>query len=429
MTAFASSSPYAPVLRNRLLRRLLPGITLSSLGDGMSIVAISWLALDLAPSSQRGVWVGIAVAAHTLPSVLTAMALSPFLSGRHGAQLAGWDATLRALALGAIPVFYLFGALTIGLYVLLLTISSLLHSWGTAGRYTLIAEVLPEQHRLAGNAVMTTTAEFTGIVGPPLAGFLISIKGAVAVVAIDACTFAVLALSYRFVARAAEPTVSDETTESRRAGVDVIRRDRSLLGLLGLSFGFFLLFGPVYVALPIYVSQGLHASATLLGWYYTAFSVGAVVGGLTTGHLRRWPLWPTTIGITVAFGTSMLPVGLGAPTVVTLASLGIAGAIWAPYMPISMALFQRNVPTPALPQVLAAYSAIIVVSVPLGTVLGGPMVAALGARGALLACAVSIQVWGVLAAGLVLFRRTAAPGDTGSGSDDERRPGSEASQA
>ena len=71
-----------------------------------------------------------------------------------------------------------------------------------------------------------------------------------------------------------------------------------------------------------------------------------------------------------------------------------------------MALFQRNVPGAALPQVLAAYSAIIVISVPLGTVLGGPLVAVLGARDALLACAVSIQVWGILAAGLVLLRRT-----------------------
>jgi len=47
------------------------------------------------------------------------------------------------------------GLLTPGRYVTLLAASSLLHTWGSAGRYTMLAGLLPAGHRLAGNALMS----------------------------------------------------------------------------------------------------------------------------------------------------------------------------------------------------------------------------------------------------------------------------------
>ncbi|WP_174530812.1 MFS transporter [Micromonospora maritima] len=404
---FPYSSPYWPVLSHSLLRRILPGLTVSALGDGMAVVAVSWLALQLASPGQRGLWVAIAVAAYTVPSVVGTLVFGRVLGGRGGAQLAGWDATLRAGALAAIPVAYVAGALSLGLYVTLLAVSSLLHSWGSAGRYTLIAEVLPVRHHLAGNGVLGIIAEMATIGGPPLAGLLISWGGAVWVIAIDAATFAVLALTYHLAVPATGRPTPTQAGASRTAGFGVIRRNRSLLGLLTLSFGFFFLFGPVYVALPLYITDELHASATLLGTYYMAFGAGALIGGLTVGYLRRWSLWVVTIGIVVGFGLTMLPLGLGAPAGLSLLSFAIGGAVWAPYMPTSMALFQRSTTTVNRPQVLAANGAVTVVAVPAGTMLGGPLVSALGARETLLLCAIAIIAFGVIATGLTALYRLA----------------------
>ena len=393
------SSPYWPVLTHPQLRRVLPGLVISALGDGMSLVAISWLALQLAPAAQRGTWVAVAIAAYSLPSALGGVLLGRFMNGRGGAQLAGWNATLRATALAAIVVTYATGHLDIAIYVVFLAVSSLLAAWGSAGRYTLIAELLPTRHHLPANAVMTTINEFATIVGPPLAGILIGLTNAAVVIAIDAASFAVLAVTYRF----AVPNTRFEERSST-AGFPTIRRDRALLGLLTLSFAFFFLFGPFYAALPIHVTDELHASATMLGAYYTAFGIGAVIGGLVTGYLRRWPLWPTTVGIVAANGAALLPLGLGAPTVVTLASFTLAGTIWAPYMSTSMALFQRTTPADRLGQVLAANGSVLVVALPLGTVLGGALVTTIGARETLLASAVATVVLGACAAGLLALR-------------------------
>ncbi len=399
MSTGVRSSPYWPVVSHPQLGRVLPGLVVSALGDGMSLVAVTWLALQLAPDAHRGTWVALAVAAYSLPSAAGGVLFGRFLRGRGGAQLAGWNAALRAAALGAIAVMYWMSALTLVLYVTLLAVSSLLAAWGSAGHYTLIAELLPPVHHLPANAVMTTIANFATIVGPPLAGLLIGWTNAATVIAIDAASFAVLALTYRLAVPAGVPV-----PPSASASFGVIRANRTLLGLLVLSFAFFFLFGPFYVAMPLHVSADLHASATVLGFFYTAFGAGALVGGLATGYLRRWSLWPTTIGIVLAFGAAMLPLGLGAPTAVAVTSFALAGAIWAPYMATSMALFQRTTPAPDLPQVLAANGSVLVLAVPLGTVLGGLLVGPLGARETLLLCAVSTMLLG-LAAALLVARR------------------------
>jgi MFS transporter, DHA3 family, macrolide efflux protein len=225
------------------------------------------------------------------------------------------------------------------------------------------------------------------------------------VIAIDAISWAVLAATYRLAVPTNSSTPRANSGESRTAGFRAIRHDRALLGLLTLTFGFFFLFGPTYAALPVHVADDLHASAATLSAYYTAFGIGAVIGGLITGYLSRWPLWPTTVGIVVAFGAAMLPLGLGAPTALALTSFALAGAIWAPYMSTSMALFQRSTPTDRLAPVLAANSTILVLAVPFGTILGGPLVTAIGAGPTLLICALATITLGATAAMLTFTRR------------------------
>lgn len=56
-------SAYRPVLANRVLRRLILGFAVSCLGDGMSCVAMAWLAIELAPQATAGLWAGGAGAA------------------------------------------------------------------------------------------------------------------------------------------------------------------------------------------------------------------------------------------------------------------------------------------------------------------------------------------------------------------------------
>ena len=52
--ARARASPYYPALIHPVLRRVLPGAAASALGDGMSAVAIAWLALKRLETGRYG---------------------------------------------------------------------------------------------------------------------------------------------------------------------------------------------------------------------------------------------------------------------------------------------------------------------------------------------------------------------------------------
>src|SRR2546429_8687118 len=84
-------SAYRPVLANGLFRRLILGFAVSYLGDGMSFVAVAWLAIELAPHATAGLWVGGAVAAYTSPGVVGALVFGRRLrrGGGRGAARAG----------------------------------------------------------------------------------------------------------------------------------------------------------------------------------------------------------------------------------------------------------------------------------------------------------------------------------------------------
>ncbi|MGN5637348.1 hypothetical protein [Streptomyces sp. AC154] len=114
--------------------------------------------------------------------------------------------------------------------------------------------------------------------------------------------------------------------------------------------------------------------------YWTVFGVGAVVGGLTAGALRRLPLWPVTLGIVAGWGLMLMPFGLGVPVSVSLVCFALGGMIYGPFTALSFTLFQDRTPAAWLTTVLAARGAALLTSAPLGTALGGPLVAVMGPR-------------------------------------------------
>jgi hypothetical protein len=121
-----------------------------------------------------------------------------------------------------------------------------------------------------------------------------------------------------------------------------------------------------------------------------------VIGELTAPFLRHWPVWPTMTGIVLGWGLAIVPLGLRTPLWAGLAAFFAGAVIWGPWTSLSMAVFQDASPPAALAQVIAARSSLLILASPLGTALGGPVVAALGARGTLLTSALATITLGVI---------------------------------
>ena len=154
--------------------------------------------------------------------------------------------------------------------------------------------------------------------------------------------------------------------------------------------------------------------ARLLGLYWTLFGIGAVLGGLAIGALRQLPLWPVTVAIVIGWGLALLPFGFDVPTAVTVACFTLGGAIYGPFVALSVTLMQAKSPPQHLAAMLAARSAVLLTASPLGTALGGPLTTALGPRTTLGGSGLATVVVGAVACGLLLSRRRStsqAPGE------------------
>jgi MFS transporter, DHA3 family, macrolide efflux protein len=174
---------------------------------------------------------------------------------------------------------------------------------------------------VAGNTVFGLADQLSLMIGPALAGVVAAAAGPAVVIAADAASWAVLAISYARVAPLAtrltrasnppSPGPRPASAQSPRSGWAVIRSSPVLPGLLALSFVFYLLYGPVDVALPVHVATDLHGSAALLGTFWAVFGVGAIIGELSAPYLRRWRVWPTMTGIVLGWGLARHPARLG----------------------------------------------------------------------------------------------------------------------
>ena len=387
---------YRQLLGDRQVRLLLAGLGVSSLGDGISTVTIAWLAVQTAPEGSLGLFVGLAIAAYTLPGVIGALVLGGILRGRPARALVLAHSVLRAGCLGLIAVLLALDALTPLAFVVLLATSSLMAAWGNAGEYTMLSALAGENGRFAVNSLASAQTSFAFIIGPVIAGLLLTVVSPGWLLFLDALSFAFLGVAAwltRTNAGAAEGPVDLQAAES---GFRLLRR-RDLLGLTAVTWVFFFLYGPVEVALPVYVAQDLQQSAPLLAAYWTAFGVGALASNLLTGAMKARNIRRIALVIVAGWGACLIPFAV-APVPVTLIFFAIGGVIYGPFVPLTYALFQSATTTQNLPSVLAARSAVVMLSTPLGTALGGPIVGLLGGTWTLVASGVATVLLAVVGA-------------------------------
>jgi len=227
------------------------------------------------------------------------------------------------------------------------------------------------------------------VAGPAIAGVITAAASAAAVLGIDALSWLVYAaciILARAPGSASQPRAAAEA--NTRSGLRIISGSPILLGLLILTLPFFFFYGPVEVALPILVKDNLHQSAAILGAFWTGFGVGALIGSVIFGVIRRVPPLRVALAIIVGWGAALAVIPFaGLPGGIVAFALG--GLIWAPYPILVATVLQQQASGRDLTALSAAWTSMTMLATPLGTAAGGPLVAAVGAPGTLLISALA----------------------------------------
>jgi predicted MFS family arabinose efflux permease len=243
------------------------------------------------------------------------------------------------------------------------------------------------------------------------AGLLLGWVSPGLLLALDAASFAFLGVIAWRAGAATEVVGEPIDARAAESGFRLLRRP-DLLSLTLVTWVFFFLYGPVEIALPVYVAVDLQAPAGLLGAYWTTFGVGALAATLITGTIRGDNMRRITLLIVAGWGACLVPFAF-APVAVTLAAFAIGGLIYGPFIPLTYALFQSSTTAANRPSVLAARSAVVMVATPLGTVIGGPLVGSLGASGTLAASGLATVLLAAAASVLWTGGRAGSPRNGG----------------
>ena len=181
---------FAP-LRHRDFRRLWVGMTLSLVGDGAFLVAMTWQVYVLSNAPTALAFVGIAMSVPTIVLLLVGGAVSDRVDRRR--VMVASD-LIRGGAVGLLALLTLSGGLALWHVVALCAVYGAATAFFNPAFDAIVPDLLPESDLAQANALDQLVRPIAfRLAGPAIGGWLVASIGAGSAFALDAATFVISA--------------------------------------------------------------------------------------------------------------------------------------------------------------------------------------------------------------------------------------------
>ncbi|MFD7092071.1 MFS transporter [Streptomyces sp. NPDC059883] len=378
----------------RPLVATLTANTISIAGSSLTLIGVPWFALQTTGSPARA---GVVAFCATLPVIVSAVVGGPVIDRLGRRRISIVSDLICGLAVAAVPLLHFAGVLEFWMLCALMAVSGLVHAPGITARYVLLPDLAERAGTTLPRAASLYDAASRGarMIGAALAGLLIAVVGAEAVLLLDAVTFlasaTLIAAGIRGI-RAAEPqrqapvSLATYRTELRE-GYAFLLRTRLLLGITvmvmitnGLDQSW------SSVLLPVHARQELGGPASL-GLLTALFGGAALLGALLYGaYGERFPRRVVFAGAFLLCGAPKFTVAAltdgTLPLAVTMAAGGLAAGV---LNPILTTVMYERVPDGLRSRVSSVTTAGVELTMPLGGLVAGLLVERAGLSSTLLA--------------------------------------------
>ncbi len=273
-------------LRLRGFRILWAGMSISLIGDGLTLVAIAWQVYQL---SNVPTALGITMMAMSVPQILLLL-FGGIVSDRFDRRRVMIGADLvRGLALLGMGTLSITGVLELWHMAVIAAVYGAGNAFFGPAFEGLVPELVPEELLAPANSLDHFMRQFAGrLVGPALGGWIIAAAGVGWAFVFDAISFAVsIACLVRLgdvrgalrIGHDSHASVSIWTELSE--GFAFVRSNAWLWGTFSAATLAYLVFlGPAEVLLPYLVKNELGGSAADLGAVLAVGGLGAVTASL-----------------------------------------------------------------------------------------------------------------------------------------------------
>ncbi|MEW6493291.1 MAG: MFS transporter, partial [Cyanobacteriota bacterium] len=272
--------PILRALESRNYRLFFAGQAISLIGTWMTQLATIWLVYSLTNSAW---WLGVVGFSSQIPS----FALAPFGGiivdrwNRHRILIATQVLSMiQSLALAALA---LTGMINIWQIIVLSLFQGFISAVDAPARQAFVVEIIDKKENL-GNAIALNSSVFNGarLIGPAIAGLLISSVGASACFLIDG--FSYIAVIAGLLAMKLKPkTITPQTAnvwQRLKEGFNYAFGFPPIRAILLLLALFSFMGMPYTILVPIFATEILQGDAQTLGFLMAAVGVGALTGGI-----------------------------------------------------------------------------------------------------------------------------------------------------
>ena len=311
-------------LRRRDFRLLFTGQVVSLIGDGMVAVALAFAVLDLTGSVAD---LGFVLAARNVPLVAFLLVGGVYADRLPRRTVMVAADLVRCASQGTLAALLISGHAHLWQLLLLQAVHGTGSAFFNPASIAVIPETVEPKLLPEANALRGIAFALGDLVGPALAGVLVTTVGSGWTIAADAATFAVSA-----VALAGVRPVRRELTESSSMVGDLLdgwrefRRRRWLVSIVVAAS-----VANAFVLSPLFVLGAAVAKESLGGagaWaaIEASFGGGSIAGGVLALHLRPTRPLVVAMGAIAIFGLPAALLAVPAPTVPVCVAAVLAGA-------------------------------------------------------------------------------------------------------
>ena len=357
--------------RHRNYRLFFTGQVVSLAGTWMQNIALAWLVIELSGSALA---VGALAFCRFLPFLVLGLVAGVVVDRFDTRRLLLATQGAAMVVSVALAIVTLTDIATLPLVYALAALGGVVLVLDAPGRQTLTFQMVGRDE--LQNAVALNSGLFNGsrVIGPALAGVLITLVGTGLCFVVNAFSFLAVLLSLRLM-RDDELFPVDKRPETRllagiREGVAwaarapvarVVLAVVTVVSTVGFNF---------HVLVPLLASQTLDVGAGTFGVLASAFGLGALAGALGMATLRSAS--PRVfVGGGLGFGVAMLalvPVDSVAPALVLLFAMGLSFAL---FTASANALVQLSAPDHLRGRVMSIYLFAFAGLAPLGGLIAG----------------------------------------------------------
>lgn len=335
MSALAT---YRQLLANHSLVRLLTGEFVSSIGDWLYLVA---LLIVVYRESNDPVVLGIVGAARVLPYVILSVPAG-IVADRYDRRLVLLSTDVaRGSIMVALTIIVLVDGPLWAIVALAILATCFSSFFGPAiGSY--LPALVRDEHELGpANSAWASLDNLAFVVGPAIGGLIVAIADLALAFAINAVTFAVIAVILWSLPssragttpapetaapdRPAGPSATPAATAAPAFGAALRPVIRPLAGLSAIELASGFLLGGLGVLTVLLAVGQLHADEAATGYLNAAIGVGGLVGAVASGALvLRHDLGSPMLGGAIALAVGLAVLGASTTLPLALVAMVIA---------------------------------------------------------------------------------------------------------